>query len=88
MDPFTAIIYMLKCLLIMNVIFPNFQISAEFPAYNLFTPTVVDIEGDFSAMEIILGTSAGNLFILDHHGKVKEGWPKSSGSIHGQVTST
>lgn len=62
------------------------QITAEFPAYNLFTPTVVDIDGDFSEMEIVLGTSAGNLFILDHMGTVKNGWPKSSGSIHGQIT--
>jgi hypothetical protein len=60
---------------------------SEFPAYNLFAPTVVDIDGDFSALEIILGTSAGNLFVLDHTGLVKNGWPKSSGSIHGQVTS-
>ena len=46
----------------------------------------MDIDGDFGPMEIILGTSAGNLYILDHEGNVKDGWPKSSGSIHGQVT--
>ncbi|XP_063426798.1 uncharacterized protein LOC134710372 [Mytilus trossulus] len=62
------------------------QITAEFPAYNLFTPTVVDIQGDFSPLEIVLGTSAGNLYMLDHTGQVKDGWPKSSGSIHGQIT--
>ncbi|VDI06153.1 Hypothetical predicted protein [Mytilus galloprovincialis] len=62
------------------------QITAEFPAYNLFTPTVVDIQGDFSPLEIVLGTSAGNLYMLGHTGQVIDGWPKSSGSIHGQIT--
>ncbi|XP_071948271.1 uncharacterized protein [Antedon mediterranea] len=60
--------------------------SAEFPAYQLFTPTVIDLDGNSGSLEIVVCTSAGHLIVLDSNGKIRPGFPKSFGTIHGQIT--
>ncbi|XP_033095277.1 protein DEFECTIVE IN EXINE FORMATION 1-like [Anneissia japonica] len=62
------------------------KVSAEFPAYQLFTPTVIDLDGNSGPLEIIVCTSAGRLIVLDCNGHLRTGFPKSFGTIHGQVT--
>ncbi|KAJ8308441.1 hypothetical protein KUTeg_013315 [Tegillarca granosa] len=61
-------------------------VNSAFPAYNLFSPTVIDIDSLGGSMEIIMGTSAGNLYILDTNGNHRDGWPVSLNTLHGQVT--
>ncbi|KAK3608630.1 hypothetical protein CHS0354_042629 [Potamilus streckersoni] len=60
--------------------------SSSFPAYALFSPTVIDIDGDGSEMEIVIGTSAGSLHVIDTAGKQKPGFPVLKNTFHGQVT--
>lgn len=59
--------------------------NSAFPAYNLFSTTVIDIDSTGGSMEIIMGTSAGNLYILDTNGNHRDGWPVSQNTLHGQV---
>ncbi|XP_048732051.2 uncharacterized protein LOC125648988 isoform X2 [Ostrea edulis] len=62
------------------------QVSATFPAYNIFSPTVIDLDAEGGQLEIIMGTSAGSLFIFNHDGSERKGWPVSQNTIHGQIT--
>jgi hypothetical protein len=64
----------------------TFQVSATFPAYNIFSPTVIDLDGEGGQLEIILGTSAGSLFVFNHDGSERKGWPVNQNTIHGQVS--
>ena len=57
----------------------------EFPAYVLFTPTVVDLDSEGGPLEIIVGTSTGNLHVLDHTGAPTPGFPLLLSTLHGQV---
>ncbi|XP_022103687.1 protein DEFECTIVE IN EXINE FORMATION 1-like [Acanthaster planci] len=58
----------------------------EFPGYILFTPTVVDLDSEGGPLEIIVGTSAGNLHVLDHTGTPRTGFPLLLSTLHGQIT--
>ena len=58
--------------------------ETAYRAYIYSSPTVADIDND-GKLEIILGTSLGFLYVLDHKGKVKEGWPVTMAEIQGQV---
>lgn len=62
------------------------QVDATFPAYNIFSPTVIDLDVDGGQLEVIMGTSAGSLFIFNQDGSVRTGWPVSQNTIHGQIT--
>ncbi|GMH39270.1 hypothetical protein BSKO_07168 [Bryopsis sp. KO-2023] len=58
--------------------------TIDYRAYIFGRPTVVDIDED-GFMEIIVGTSQGFLYVLDHKGRNREGWPIQMGQIEGQV---
>lgn len=62
------------------------QVDATFPAYNIFSPTVIDLDVDGGQLEVIMGTSAGSLFVFNQDGSVRTGWPVSQNTIHGQIT--
>ncbi|XP_033626702.1 protein DEFECTIVE IN EXINE FORMATION 1-like isoform X2 [Asterias rubens] len=62
------------------------MMNDEFPAYVLFTPTVVDLDSEGGPLEIIVGTSTGNLHVLDHTGAPTPGFPLLLSTLHGQVT--
>ena len=68
-----------------NLFFQNVQVNEEFPAYVLFTPTVVDLDSEGGPLEVIVGTSAGNLHVLDHTGSPRAGFPLLLTTLHGQV---
>lgn len=57
--------------------------STLFRAYAYSAPTLADLDGD-GKLNVILGTSVGFLYVLDHRGVAKEGWPKQMGEIQGQ----
>ncbi|RUS73497.1 hypothetical protein EGW08_018737 [Elysia chlorotica] len=56
------------------------------PVFNLFSPTVVDVDCDFSESEIIIGSSSGSLYVLTWDGKHRQGFPQTFGSISGRLT--
>ncbi|WAR19978.1 DEX1-like protein [Mya arenaria] len=58
-----------------------------FPGYVLFSPTVIDMDRQGSYLEVVVGTSAGNVHVIDLEGGVRDrkGFPYSMGTIHGQV---
>nr|XP_022328926.1 protein DEFECTIVE IN EXINE FORMATION 1-like [Crassostrea virginica] len=62
------------------------QVDATFPAYNIFSPTVIDLDVVGGQLEVIMGTSAGSMFVFNHDGSVRKGWPVSQNTIHGQIT--
>lgn len=64
----------------------TFKVDATFPAYNIFSPTVIDLDVDGGPLEVIMGTSAGSLFVFNQDGSVRTGWPVSQNTIHGQVS--
>ncbi|GFR58506.1 protein DEFECTIVE IN EXINE FORMATION 1-like isoform X1 [Elysia marginata] len=55
------------------------------PVVNLFSPTVVDVDCDFSEPEVILSSSSGNLYVLTWDGQHRQGFPKTVHSISGRV---
>ncbi|KAH9495922.1 hypothetical protein Btru_013685 [Bulinus truncatus] len=59
---------------------------AESPVLNLFTPTVVDLDGDYGSPEIITGLSSGRLYILSLEGSHRNGFPQTFTNISGRVT--
>ncbi|KAL4234802.1 hypothetical protein ACF0H5_006444 [Mactra antiquata] len=62
--------------------------SSGFPGYVLFSPTVIDMDRNGGYLEIIIGTSAGNVHVINVEDGVKDrpGFPYSMGIIHGQLT--
>jgi hypothetical protein len=63
---------------------------SEFPAFNLFSPTVVDLDSDGSELEIVVALSTGNIHAftpstLSNTGKQRTGFPMAYNTVHGQV---
>ncbi|KAK3731897.1 hypothetical protein RRG08_043232 [Elysia crispata] len=66
-----------------RVVFLELQQS---PVFNLFSPTVIDVDCDFSQSEIIVGSSSGTLYMLTWDGQHRQGFPRTFGSISGRLT--
>lgn len=58
--------------------------ETEYKAYMYSTPTLVDLDKD-GKLDIVVGTSMGFVYIMDHKGQTRAGWPKQMGEIQGQV---
>ncbi|XP_076944158.1 protein DEFECTIVE IN EXINE FORMATION 1-like [Bidens hawaiensis] len=58
--------------------------TAKYRAYIYSSPTVVDLDGD-GYLDILVGTSYGLFYVLDHKGKVREKFPLEMAEIQGAV---
>ncbi|KAI3676307.1 hypothetical protein L1987_85913 [Smallanthus sonchifolius] len=58
--------------------------TAKYRAYIYSSPTVVDLDGD-GYLDILVGTSYGSFYVLDHKGKVREKFPLEMAEIQGAV---
>ncbi|XP_021378708.1 protein DEFECTIVE IN EXINE FORMATION 1-like isoform X2 [Mizuhopecten yessoensis] len=67
-------------------VFDLTQVVSVYPAYNLFSPTVADLDSEGGTLDIVMGTSAGRVYVFDHLGAARKGWPITVNSVHGQIT--
>ncbi|KAJ3442589.1 protein defective in exine formation [Anaeramoeba flamelloides] len=58
--------------------------ESENQAFVYPSPTVVDLDGD-GKLDIIIGTSLGNIYALDMDGDLKPGFPIEMGEIQAQI---
>ncbi|XP_029633556.1 protein DEFECTIVE IN EXINE FORMATION 1-like [Octopus sinensis] len=83
-----GIVYLnLTSMQIMNTIFLELsQLTANFPAYILFSPTVIDLDSNDSHLETVTGTSSGKLYVIEANGIIRTGFPIPFDTLHGQLT--
>ncbi|XP_064622090.1 uncharacterized protein LOC135484491 [Lineus longissimus] len=62
------------------------KVTSEYPGYLLTTPTVVDLDGVGGPLEVVLGTSAGNLMVFDRNWKNRPGFPIAYDVLHSQIS--
>ena len=60
------------------------QEKTEYVAYLYSSPTVIDLNGD-KQQEIIIGTGAGFIYIIDSNGGIYSPWPLIVDSISSQI---
>ncbi|ESQ49163.1 hypothetical protein EUTSA_v10020022mg [Eutrema salsugineum] len=58
--------------------------TANFRAYIYSSPTVVDLDGD-GYLDILVGTSFGLFYAMDHRGNIREKFPLEMAEIQGAV---
>ncbi|KAJ4834760.1 Protein DEFTIVE IN EXINE FORMATION 1 [Turnera subulata] len=58
--------------------------AANFRAYIYSSTSVVDLDGD-GYLDILVGTSFGLFYVLDHRGNIREGFPLEMAEIQGGV---
>lgn len=58
--------------------------TANFRAYIYSSPTVVDLDGD-GYLDILVGTSFGLFYVLDHHGEIRNKFPLEMAEIQSAV---
>ncbi|KAJ0244275.1 Protein DEFECTIVE IN EXINE FORMATION 1 [Hirschfeldia incana] len=58
--------------------------NANFRAYIYSSPTVVDLDGD-GYLDILVGTSFGLFYAMDHRGNIREKFPLEMAEIQGAV---
>ncbi|CAN1303841.1 Protein DEFECTIVE IN EXINE FORMATION 1 [Linum perenne] len=58
--------------------------TENFRAFIYSTPTVADLDGD-GYMDILVGTSFGLFYVLDHRGNIREKFPLEMAEIQGGV---
>ncbi|KAF5841733.1 hypothetical protein DUNSADRAFT_11513 [Dunaliella salina] len=58
--------------------------TTTYRAYAYASPTLADINQD-GKMEVVVGTSMGFLYVLDHLGKPLDGWPLQMAEIQAQA---
>eukprot|EP01012_Entosiphon_sulcatum_P025518 TRINITY_DN3084_c0_g1_i1.p1 TRINITY_DN3084_c0_g1~~TRINITY_DN3084_c0_g1_i1.p1 ORF type:complete len:983 (-),score=210.38 TRINITY_DN3084_c0_g1_i1:28-2955(-) len=58
--------------------------KVKFRAFVYSSPTVVDLDGD-GKLEIIQSTSQGFIYVFNHNGELRRGFPKFMAEIQGQV---
>ena len=61
------------------------QAKSAFPGFLLNSPTLIDLDGNGSDLEIVIGTSGGHVHVLNADGAPRRGFPIITDSIQGQV---